>query len=179
VEEISHELMRSRMREWRRGSAIARVEHPTRLARARTLGYKAKQGVVVVRARVRKGGRRKVRPSRGRRPKRMGVLKIVPKKSIQLIAEERAARKYPNLEVLNSYPLGSDGTREYFEVIMLDPNHPAIKSDPNFGWIVNRAQRGRVYRGLTRAGRQSRGLLSKGKGSERMRPSVRARGRIK
>lgn len=179
VEGISRELMRSRMREWRRGSAIARVERPTRLTRARALGYKAKQGVVVVRARVRKGGRRKARPSLGRRPKRMGVSKIVPKKSIQLIAEERAARKYPNLEVLNSYPLGSDGTREYFEVIMLDPNHPVIRNDPNYGWIVGKAQRGRVYRGLTRAGRQTRGLLSRGKGSERMRPSVRARGRKK
>jgi large subunit ribosomal protein L15e len=173
------ELMRSRMREWRRGPAVQRVERPTRLDRARALGYKAKQGVVVVRVRVRKGGRRKARPSRGRRPKRMGVSKLVPKKSIQLIAEERAARKYPNLEVLNSYPLGSDGTREYFEVIMLDPNHPAIKSDPNLGWAANKSQRGRVYRGLTRAGRQSRGLMSKGKGAERIRPSVRARGRIK
>jgi large subunit ribosomal protein L15e len=167
------------MREWRRGPAVERVEHPTKLARARALGYKAKQGVVVVRVRVRKGGRRKVRPTRGRRPKRMGVSKIVPKKSIQLIAEERAARKYPNLEVLNSYPLGSDGTREYFEVIMLDPNHPAIKSDPNLAWVANKAQRGRVYRGLTRAGRQARGLMSKGKGAERIRPSVRARRRIK
>jgi large subunit ribosomal protein L15e len=109
----------------------------------------------------------------------MGVSKIVPKKSIQLIAEERAARKYPNLEVLNSYPLGSDGAREYFEVIMLDPNHPAIKNDPNFAWVANKAQRGRVYRGLTRAGRQARGLMSKGKGAERIRPSVRARRRIK
>lgn len=172
-------LMRSRMREWRKGPAVARVERPTRLARARALGYKAKQGVVVVRARVRKGGRRKVRPSRGRRPKRMGVLKIVPKKSIQLIAEERAARKYPNLEVLNSYPIGSDGTRKYFEVIMLDPNHPAIRSDPQLGWIVSRSQRGRVYRGLTLAGRKARGLRWKGKGAEGIRPSVRARRRKK
>lgn len=156
-----------------------RVEHPTRLARARALGYRAKQGVVVVRARVRKGGRRKVRPSRGRRPKRMGVSKIVPKKNIQLIAEERVARKYPNLEVLNSYPLGSDGTRKYFEVILLDPNHPAIRSDPQLGWIADEAQRGRVYRGLTRAGRKARGLMRKGKGAERIRPSVRARLRLK
>jgi large subunit ribosomal protein L15e len=173
------ELMRDRMREWRRGPAVVRVERPTKPARARALGYKAKQGVVVVRVRVRKGGRRKARPSRGRRPKRMGVLKIVPRKSIQLIAEERAARKYPNLEVLNSYHLGSNGTKEYFEVIMLDPNHPAIKNDPNLGWVANKAQRGRVYRGLTRAGRKSRGMLAKGKGAERIRPSVRARGRIK
>lgn len=171
--------MRGRMREWRKGQAIVRVERPTRLERARALGYKAKQGIVVVRASARKGGRRKARPSRGRRPKRMGVLKIVPKKSIQLIAEERAARKYPNLEVLNSYPLGSDGTREYFEVIMLDPHHPAIQSDPQLCWVANKSQKGRVYRGLTHSGKRARGLTRKGKGSERMRPSVRARGRIK
>lgn len=177
--DIPRELMRSRMREWRHGPAIARVEHPTRLARARAIGYKAKQGVVVVRTRVRKGGRRKARPSLGRRPKRMGISKIVPKKSIKLIAEERAARKYPNLEVLNSYPLGSDGTKEYFEIIMLDPSHPVIKNDSNFGWIVGKAHRGRVHRGLTRAGKQARGMTSRGKGSERMRPSVRARGRVK
>jgi len=173
----SRELMRRRMRDWQRGAAIVRVERPTRLDRARALGYKAKQGVVVVRARVRKGGRRKVRPWRGRRPKRMGVRKFVPKKSIQLIAEERAARKYPNLEVLNSYPLGSDGTREYFEVIMLDPNHPAILSDPQLGWVAGETQRGRVHRGLTRTGRKARGLLRRGKGAEKARPSVRARRR--
>ncbi|MDI6642933.1 MAG: 50S ribosomal protein L15e [Candidatus Hodarchaeaceae archaeon] len=179
MEETSRELMRSRMREWRREPVIVRVEHPTKLARARALGYKAKQGIIVVRTRVRKGGRRKVRPTRGRRPKRMGVSKIVPKKSIQLIAEERVSRKYPNLEVLNSYHLGSDGTREYFEVIMLDPHHPAIRSDPQLGWIASKAQRGRAHRGLTRAGRKTRGLMARGKGAERIRPSVRARRRIK
>jgi len=107
----------------------------------------------------------------------MGVRKLVPKKSIQLIAEGRAARKYPNLEVLNSYPLGSDGTREYFEVVMLDPNHPAILSDPQLRWVAGEAHRGRVHRGLTRAGRKGRGLLLKGKGAEKVRPSVRARRR--
>lgn len=105
----------------------------------------------------------------------MGVRKLVPKKSIQFIAEERAARKYPNLEVLNSYPLGSDGTHEYYEVILLDPSHPAIVNDPQFGWVANKAHRGRVYRGLTRAGRKTRGLLRKGKGAEKVRPSVRVR----
>lgn len=171
--------MRTRFPEWRKAPAVQRLERPTKLERARSLGYKAKQGVVVVRVRVRKGGRRKARPSRGRRPKRMGVLKIVPKKSIQLIAEERAARKYPNLEVLNSYIIGMDGTRKYYEVIMLDPSHPAILSDSQLGWIAGKAQRGRVHRGLTRAGRKSRGMLRKGKGAERIRPSVRARRRIK
>jgi len=173
------ELMRRRMREWRQGPATVRVEKPTRPDRAHALGYKAKQGVVVARTRVRKGGRHKIRPYRGRRPKRMGVRKIVPKKNIKFIAEERTARKYPNLEVLNSYPLGSDGQHEYFEVIMLDPSHPVIKSDPDFAWVATASQRGRVYRGLTRAGRKTRGLTRKGKGAERLRPSVRARHRIK
>ena len=171
--------MRRRMQDWRKGPAIVRVERPTRLDRARTLGYKAKQGIVVVRARVRKGGRRKPRPSRGRRPKRMGVRKIVPKKNIQLIAEERTARKYPNLEVLNSYPLGDDGQHRYFEVIMLDPSHPVIRGDPDFRWIIDAAHRGRVYRGLTSAGRRTRGLLRRGKGAEKVRPGVRARRRSK
>ncbi|MEM2908317.1 MAG: 50S ribosomal protein L15e [Candidatus Hadarchaeales archaeon] len=176
-EGYAKELMRQRMREWRRGPAIVRIEKPTRLDRARALGYKAKQGVVVVRVRVRKGGRRKARPSRGRRPKRMGVKKLVPKKSIQVIAEERAARKYPNLEVLNSYPVGDDGQHRYFEVIMLDPSHPAIRNDPDLGWIANPSQKGRVYRGLTSAGKKSRGLRRKGKGAEKVRPSVRAKRR--
>lgn len=105
----------------------------------------------------------------------MGVRKLVPKKSIQLIAEERAARKYPNLEVLNSYPLGSNGTHEYFEVIMLDPNHPAILSDPMLGWVAGERHRGRVHRGLTRAGRKARGLLHKGKDIKKTKPSAKAR----
>ena len=39
-------------------------------------------------------------------------------------------------------------------------------------------QRGRVYRGLTSAGRKSRGLRGKGKGFEKMRPSRRAHNRV-
>ena len=61
------DLMRQRIIQWRREGAIERVEKPTRLDRARALGYKAKQGYVVVRARVRRGGRRKKRPVRGRK----------------------------------------------------------------------------------------------------------------
>lgn len=156
-------ITRSRMRGWGRGPAIVRVPKPTKPSRARALGYKAKQGVVVVRVRVRKGGRRKPRPVRGRKPKRMGVTKFTPAKSLQWIAEERAARKYPNLEVLNSYRLGSDGKHEYFEVIMVDPHHPVVGSDPELSRI-GLCGRGRVYRGLTMAGKKSRGLLRKRKG---------------
>ena len=40
--------------EWRKGPAIVRVPKPTNPWRARQIGYKAKQGVVVVRVRIRK-----------------------------------------------------------------------------------------------------------------------------
>ncbi|MCE4611169.1 MAG: 50S ribosomal protein L15e [Desulfurococcales archaeon] len=152
------ELMRQRLMEWRRQPAIVRVEKPTRLDRARALGYKAKQGVVVVRVRVRKGGRRKPRPNKGRRPKRMGVYGFAPAKSLRLIAEERAQRKYPNLVVLNSYYVGEDGKYKWFEVILVDPHHPAIKSDPELKWVASGKHKGRPFRGLTSAGKKMRGL---------------------
>ncbi|MEM1643957.1 MAG: 50S ribosomal protein L15e, partial [Desulfurococcaceae archaeon] len=150
------ELMKERLIKWRRQPAVVRVEKPTRVDRARSLGYKAKLGFIVVRVRVRKGGRRRPRPNKGRRPKRMGVYGYAPAKSIRLIAEERAARKYPNLEVLNSYYVGEDGVYKWYEVILVDPNHPAIKSDKDVKWITS--HRGRVFRGLTSAGKKMRGL---------------------
>ncbi len=169
-----YQLLRERLPEWRRGESVVRVPKPLRLDRARALGYKAKQGIIVVRARIRKGGRRKERPNAGRRPKRMGVLKYTPKKSLQWLAEERAQRRFPNLEVLNSYWVGKDGKYEYFEVIMVDPHHPAVRNDKELGWIAGKAHRGRVFRGLTSAGKRSRGLRNKGKGAEKLRPSIRA-----
>ena len=152
------EIMRQRLMEWRREPTVVRVERPTRLDRARALGYKAKQGFVIVRVRVRKGGQRKPRPDSGRRPKRMGVYGYTTWKSLRLIAEERAARKFPNLEVLNSYYVGEDGRYKWFEVIMVDPNHPAVQSDPDINWICRPANRGRAFRALTSAGKKMRGL---------------------
>ena len=124
------ELMRTRTPIWRRESVIIRVDRPTRIDRARSLGYKAKKGYVVVRTRVRRGGMRKSRFTAGRKPKRQGIKKITPKKSIQRIAEERVARKFPNLEVLNSYWLWEDGKFKFYEIILVDPNHPSIMNDP-------------------------------------------------
>ncbi len=167
-----------RMTEWRRGEAFVRVEHPTRIDRARELGYRAKQGYVVVRARVRRGGRRRPSPMGGRHPKRRGIVKITMAKSIQRIAEERTAKRYPNLEVLNSYWVGEDGMHKYYEVILVDPEHPVIRNDPKINWICDPSQRGRAFRGLTSAGKKGRGLLYKGKGVEKNRPSIGSHRRI-
>jgi large subunit ribosomal protein L15e len=128
-------LMRERAIVWRRQPTIVRVDKPTRIDRARRLGYKAKKGFVVVRVRVRRGGRRKPRPKMGRRQKRMGVSKYTPAKSIKLIGEERVARKYPNLEVLSSYWVWEDGVSKWYEIILVDPSSPSIKSDKDVGWI--------------------------------------------
>jgi large subunit ribosomal protein L15e len=168
------ELMWHRLIEWRRQPAVLRVERPTRIDRARKLGYKAKQGFVVTRVRVRRGGFKRKRPKAGRRPKRMGVAKLKLAKSLRLIAEERAARKFPNLEVLNSYWVWEDGRFKWFEVIMLDPNHPVVQSDKDVNWICEKVHRGRVFRGLTGAGKEVRGLRHKGRGAEKVRPSRKA-----
>jgi large subunit ribosomal protein L15e len=165
------ELRHERLLTWRRQHTVTRLLHPTRLDRARAIGWKAKEGFIVVRVRVRRGGQRKRAIIAGRRPKRKGILRMTLAKSVQRIAEERAQKHYPNLEVLNSYWVGEDGKEKFFEVLLLDPAHPQVANDRQYGWIAAPAQTGRVYRGLTRAGRDGRGLRWKGKGTERMRPS--------
>ena len=165
------ELNRQRMIEWRQQSVVIRIDKPTRLDKARKLGYKAKQGFVLARVRIRRGGMRKQRPRAGRRPKRMGVKKFKPAKSLRLIAEERAARKFPNTNVLNSYWVGEDGRSKWFEVILVDTSHPVIKADKDINWITEKQHRGRALRSLTSAGKNIRGLHHKGRGSERARPS--------
>jgi large subunit ribosomal protein L15e len=132
------DIMRDRIIRWRRQPVITRIDKPTRLDRARRLGYRAKKGFVVARIRVRRGGRRKQRPVLGRRQKRMGVSKITPRKSIKLIAEERVARRYPNLEVLNSYWVWQDGRNKWYEVILVDPHSPHIQNDVNLSWITGK-----------------------------------------
>jgi len=168
------ELMWERMIQWRRGQSFERIERPTRIDRARTLGYRAKPGFVMVRARVRRGGLRRQKFWGGRKPKRRGIVKITMAKNIQRIAEERTARHYPNMQVLNSYWIGQDGGHKYYEVILVDPAHPAIKNDRKINWIGEPHQKGRVYRGLTSAGTKGRGLMYKGKGAEKLRPSIGA-----
>jgi large subunit ribosomal protein L15e len=157
----------------RKGPTVKRVERPTNLPRARALGYKAKQGYIVAVIKVRRGTMRKLRPKMGRKPGNLGVNKITTKKSLQWIAEERVAKKYPNLQVLNSYKIGADGRSHFYEVILVDPNHPVIQADPKINWICERHNRGRVYRGLSSAGKKTRGLHKKGTGSEKTRPSLR------
>jgi len=114
---------------WRNENAITRVEKPSRIARARRLGYKAKQGIVVIRMRVGTGGMRKERPRGGRRPKHLGVTKIKADVSMKQVAERRVLERYPNMKLLGSYFLYKDGMHYWFEIVLADPSHPRIAKD--------------------------------------------------
>lgn len=171
----SREMLQTRLIAWRSGEAAAVVDKPLRIDKARMLGYKAKNGFVVVRIRVKRGGRQRPRHKHGRKSRKQHVRKIL-KMNYQWVAEIRAESKYPNLEVLNSYQIGKDGKYYFYEVIMIDPAKQEIKNDSTLNWIANPENHNRARRGLTSSARKSRGLRSKSP-NMKVRPSQRAWGR--
>ena len=166
-----NDIVKARISRWRAEPAVERVQRPTNIARARKLGYKAKEGVIIARIRVEKGLRKRIKPRGGRKPSKSGRF-FAYVKSLQSIAEERAARRFSNCEVLNSYYVGEDGKYKFFETILLDRSHPAIMNDPQYSNVVNKM--GRAYRGLTSSGIKHRGIRMKGFGTMQNRPSVRS-----
>ena len=169
-------VMHDRMIQWRASDAFVEVEKPLRLDRARALGYKAKKGFFVVRVRIIRGGRRRPRHVHGRKSRKQHERKIL-KMNYKWVAEQRAEKKYPNLEVLNSYLLGKDGKHYFFEIILVDPSRPEIKNDRTINWICNPNNHNRAARGLTSSARKSRGLRTKGP-TLKVRPSGRAHMRM-
>ncbi len=118
--------IKQRAIQWRRGPTVVRLDRPSRLDRARSLGYKPKQGIVIVRIKISRGGMRQKRPTSGRRPKHLGVLKIKGHFSSQDTANRRVLEKYPNTKLIGSYPVYQDGRFIWYEVILADTNHPAL-----------------------------------------------------
>ena len=169
-------VLHDRMIKWRASGAVEEVEKPLRLDRARALGYKAKKGFFVVRVRIIRGGRRRPRHTHGRKSRKQHERKIL-KMSYQWVAEQRVEKRYPNLEVLNSYYLGKDGKHYFFEVILVDPDRPEIKNDSTINWICRPENQNRASRGLTSAAKKSRGLGKKGP-TMKVRPSGRAHMRM-
>jgi len=112
---LNSDELKSKAIGWRTEHSIHRIERPSRLDRARKLGYKAKQGIIMVRARVGRGGMRKQRPVSGI--------------SMQHVAERRVLKNFPNMESLGSYYLHKDGRYLWYEVILADPYHPSISHD--------------------------------------------------
>jgi len=121
--------IRDRVVQWRKQNAVTRIDKPSRIQRARRLGYKAKQGIIVIRMRVGTGGMRRKRPRGGRRPKHLGVTRIKADVSMKQVAENRVLERYPNMKLLGSYFVYKDGMHYWFEVILADPSHPRIAKD--------------------------------------------------
>uniref|UniRef100_A0A1I7VCL4 Ribosomal protein L15 n=1 Tax=Loa loa TaxID=7209 RepID=A0A1I7VCL4_LOALO len=165
-------LLRIRCWQYRQLTAIHRVSRPTRPEKARRLGYRAKQGYIIYRVRVRRGGRKRhvVKGQTYGKPKNHGVNELKFARCKQSVAEERVGRRCGSLRVLNSYWVGQDSTYKFYEVIMIDPMHkPSSNGDttrvnshsknPDTQWITKPVHKHRELRGLTSAGRRSRGLV--------------------
>ncbi|CBY23095.1 unnamed protein product [Oikopleura dioica] len=152
-------LQRIRVWQYRNLNTIHRASKPTRPEKARRLGYKATQGFVVYRIKIRRGGRKKPVPKGATmgKPTNMGVF-VQFARRLQSVAEERVGRHCGSLRVMNSYWVGEDSTYKYFEVILVDPNHNAIRNNAKLQWITKSVHKHREMRGLTSAGKHSRGV---------------------
>ncbi|CAB4287234.1 unnamed protein product [Prunus armeniaca] len=181
-------VQRVRCWEYRQHPSIVRVTRPTRPDKARRLGYKAKQVYYFHALAYRfsehafsyvvhqRGGRK--RPvAKGivyGKPTNQGVTQLKFQRSKRSVAEERAGRRLGGLRVLNSYWINEDSTYKYFEVILVDVAHNAIRNDPRINWLCNPVHKHRELRGLTSAGKKCRGLGGKGHLYHKARPSRRA-----
>ena len=169
-------ILRVRTWEFRQHKAIHRATKPSRPDKAHKLGYKAKQGYVIWRVRVRRGNRRKL-GNKGQiygKPSNQGVLQRKFQRNLKSVAEERVGKICGGLRVLNSYWAGQDSIYKFYEVILVDPAHNAIRNDPKINWICQPAQKHRELRGITSSGRKHRGLRNKGHKASKLRPSRRA-----
>lgn len=61
------------------------------------------------------------------------------------------------LPFLQSYWINQDGVYKYYEVILVDPSHKAIRRDARINWICNAVHKRRETRGLTSAGKRVSG----------------------
>ena len=62
------------------------------------------------------------------KPVRQGVNELKYQRGLRSTAEERVGRRCGNLRVLSSYWVNQDGVYKYYEVILVDPNHKAVRS---------------------------------------------------
>merc|ERR1712100_215210 len=98
-------LQRVRAWEFRQMPTIYRATRPTRPDKARRVGYRAKQGYIIYRVRIKRGSRKK-RVAKGivyGKPVGQGVKKWKAARNLRSVAEERVGRKCGGLRVLNSY----------------------------------------------------------------------------
>merc|ERR1712210_19770 len=118
----------------------------------------SRQGYVIYRVRVRRGGRK--RPVQKGcvygKPRNSGRLRKIKKpRTHKSIGEERVGRKCSNMRVLTSYWVGQDASYKFYEVVLVDTSHKAIRRDPRVNWIVSSKHAHRERKGLTTTGRKA------------------------
>ncbi|OIR57418.1 MAG: 60S ribosomal protein L15 [Amphiamblys sp. WSBS2006] len=152
-------LLRVRCWEYKQLGEVVRVENPTRPDKAHLLGYKTKQGYCIYRACVKRGGRRfKNEDRKNGKPINHGVKKRKGGENLRTLAEKKVGKHCANMRVLNSYWVAEDIHNRYYEVILVDPAHNAIRNSPEENWICAAKMKHREARGLTSAGRKARGI---------------------
>lgn len=109
--DVMRYLLRIRVWQYRQLTKLHRSPRPTRPDKARRLGYRAKQGYVIYRIRVRRGGRKRPVPKGCTygKPKSHGVNQLKPYRGLQSIAEvsHRLLSGIPSISILmiHSYNL--------------------------------------------------------------------------
>ncbi|KAG7173143.1 60S ribosomal protein L15-like 2 [Homarus americanus] len=146
-------LLRIRAWQYRHLNKLHRAPRPTRPEKASRLGYKAKQGYVIYRIRIRRGGRKRPVPKGATygKPKSHGVNQLKPTHNLQSLAE--VCRRLGSLRVLNSYWVAQDSTFKYYKVIVLHIRHNNIMKDASINWMCNPTHGLREMHGKTSAGK--------------------------
>jgi large subunit ribosomal protein L15e len=166
-------LLKQRGMEYRKEKkAVVKVDKPTNIVSAKSIGYKAKQGIFVARVRVRKGSGTYARPKNKRRPKRQGQAKLTRRKSVRAMAEEKASKKFENAEVLGSYKIAEDGKSHYFEIVLADRESTRVGTDKRLVYLF-KGQKGRAERGKTFAGRVNKEENKKTKRKKRKKKDIK------
>ena len=70
------------------------------------------------------------------KPVSHGVNQLQFARSLQSAAEERTGRHRGALRLLNPYWVGEESTYQFFEVILIDPFHTAIRRNPDPWWTT-------------------------------------------
>ena len=165
-------LMQKRTIEYRKEiKSVVKIKRPTNITAAKQVGYKAKNDIIVARVRVRKGSGTYSRPKNKRRPKRQGQAKLTRRKSTQAMAEEKASKKFENMEAIGSYKIAEDGKSHYYEIVLVDRDSKVIAKDKELKFLKV-GQKGRAERGKTKAGKVNKEENKKVKRKKKKKKNV-------
>ncbi|XP_042789800.1 60S ribosomal protein L15-like [Panthera leo] len=106
------------------------------------------------------GGHKRPVPKGGTygKPVLHDVIQLKFAQSLQPVTEERAGCHCGTLRVLNSCWVSEDSTYKFFEIILIDPFHKAIRRKPDTQWITKPVHKLRKMERLTSADHESHGL---------------------